>query len=103
MPRLNVRLKANSTESKRQQIISQVSDLIKSGKLKPGDDMPSTYQLSEQIGVSRELVQAAYKRLAEMRLIETFGTRGSKVRGAKSAVSSKTTKKGAKKGASKKK
>jgi DNA-binding transcriptional regulator YhcF (GntR family) len=93
MAKVNFRLKANATESKRQQIIDNISGLIKNGKLKPGDDLPSTYQLGAQIGVSRELVQAAYKRLAEMKLIETFSTRGSKVRGAKKAASKKGAKK----------
>jgi DNA-binding transcriptional regulator YhcF (GntR family) len=99
MPKVTVRLKKSSGESITQQIANQITDQIKSGRLKPGDPLPSTLVLSEQLGIAPESVRRAYLQLKENRLIETE-LRGSRVRG---GTKKGATKKGSASKSSKKK
>ncbi|CAN5159541.1 MAG: winged helix-turn-helix domain-containing protein [Acidobacteriota bacterium] len=106
--KLNIRLKANADASKPQQIAQQIGAAIESGKLKPGESLPSERALSEQLGVNRKTVRAAFAQLADERLIETAGTSNRRVRGGgkKSAAPTGAAKKtgqpgGAKKGRAK--
>jgi DNA-binding transcriptional regulator YhcF (GntR family) len=109
MAKLTVKLRSNSGESITRQIINQASQQIKAGRIKPGERLPSTLALSDQLGVAPESVRRAYLQLKAMNLIET-GLRGSHVRGGKAqkvATSAKSgakkaTKKGTKKAAKKK-
>ena len=45
------------------QICRQVTEAVGSGKLKPGDRLPSMNQLAIQLGISRETPKKAYNRL----------------------------------------
>ena len=98
MPKLNIRLRATSTETRPQQIATQISDAIRSGRLRAGEMLPSERALGTQLGVNRKTVRAAYELLAEWRLVETLSTLGRQVRGR--GVGSR--KGGGKKGGSKK-
>lgn len=51
-------------------IIEQITDLITSGELKPGDRLPSERQLSEQFKVGRSSVREAMITLQSMGIIE---------------------------------
>lgn len=47
-----------------EKIISQISDALVGGKLKPGDRLPPERELAEQFGVSRTVIRDAIKTLA---------------------------------------
>ncbi len=83
MPDLNIRIRAGSDETKTQQIFNQIASAILAGKFTRGDTITSERALAEQLGVSRNIVRNAYRRLEEQGLIETFSTSGRRVRGAK--------------------
>lgn len=83
MPDLNIRIRAGSDETKTQQIFNQIASAILAGKFTRGDAITSERALAEQLGVSRNIVRNAYRRLEEQGLIETFSTSGRRVRGAK--------------------
>jgi DNA-binding FadR family transcriptional regulator len=83
MPDLNIRIRAGSDETKTQQIFNQIASAILAGKFTRGDAITSERALATQLGVSRNIVRNAYRRLEEHGLIETFSTSGRRVRGAK--------------------
>jgi DNA-binding transcriptional regulator YhcF (GntR family) len=83
MPDLNIRIRAGSDETKTQQIFNQIASAILAGKFTRGDAITSERALAVQLGVSRNIVRNAYRRLEEHGLIETFSTSGRRVRGAK--------------------
>jgi GntR family transcriptional regulator/MocR family aminotransferase len=62
-----------------EQIRTSISKAIDSGLLAPGTRLPSWQALAAQLGVARGTVQAAYERLSDCQMIETFGARGTRV------------------------
>ena len=58
-----LRIAENSPESRWRQIYSAISDLILSGKLKPGDELPSIRQIAADTTVSLITVKRAYQQL----------------------------------------
>ncbi len=80
MVKLPIRLKRNTEEPLKAQVVRQISEFIKSAKLKPGAALPSTHSLGEQFGISRETVRRAYVQLREAKLIEREETLGYQVR-----------------------
>ena len=74
------RLKRNTEEPLKAQVVRQISEFIKSAKLKPGAALASTQSLGAQLGISRETVRRAYVRLREAKLIEREEKRGYQVR-----------------------
>ncbi|MDT7781400.1 MAG: GntR family transcriptional regulator [Acidobacteriota bacterium] len=83
MPDLNIRIRAGSDETKTQQIFNQIASAILAGKFTRGDTITSERALAEQLGVSRNIVRNAYRRLEEHGLVETVSTSGRRVRAAK--------------------
>jgi DNA-binding FadR family transcriptional regulator len=83
MPDLNIRIRAGSDETKTQQIFNQIASAILAGKFTRGDAITSERALAEQLGVSRNIVRNAYRRLEEHGLIETVSTSGRRVRAPK--------------------
>src|SRR4051794_37839511 len=83
MPDLNIRIRAGSDETKTQQIFNQIASAILAGKFTRGDAITSERALAEQLGVSRNIVRNAYRRLEEHGLIETVSTSGRRVRASK--------------------
>ena len=81
MAKLQIRLKRNTEEPLKAQVVRQISEFIKSGKLKPGAALPSTHSLGEQLGISRETVRRAYVQLREAKLIEREEKLGYQVQG----------------------
>ena len=51
------------------QVVDYVLDLIKSGKVKTGEQLPTEKQLTETLGVSRTCVREAMKSLESLRLV----------------------------------
>jgi DNA-binding LacI/PurR family transcriptional regulator len=62
------------------QIRQQINWLIASGKLKPGDRLPTIRELAEQIGVHMHTVRQAYHSLEDDGLVETRPSRGTRVK-----------------------
>jgi GntR family transcriptional repressor for pyruvate dehydrogenase complex len=83
MPQLNIRIRAGSDETKTQQIFNQVASAILAGKVEPGESISSERALAERLGVSRNIVRNAYRRLEEEGLVETVSTAGRRVRASK--------------------
>lgn len=69
-----------------QQIVEQIEQSIRSGQLKPGDQLPAERDLAERFGVSRTAVREAVKALGEKGLVEALPGRGTFVIDATSQV-----------------
>ena len=91
MPDLNIRIRAGSDETKTQQIFNQIASAILSGKFTRGDVITSERALAEQLGVSRNIVRNAYRRLEDEGLVETVSTSGRRVRAARKSRSAAGT------------
>ncbi len=61
-------------------VTEQLLTLIREGRLKPGDALPSERELMEQLHVGRSSVREALRNLATMRVIEVRPGRGAFVR-----------------------
>ena len=58
------------------QLIEQIKKAVQSGKLIPGDALPSIRQLANDLGVNNKTVAKAYRLLERDSVIETKGYRG---------------------------
>jgi len=85
MPDLNIRIKPGADETKTAQIFNQIASAILAGKFNAGDPLVSERALAEQLGVSRNIVRNAYRRLEDEGLVETAGTSARRVRVKRSA------------------
>ena len=59
------------------QVYGVITNAIRSGRLQPGDRLPTERQFSEQLGVSRATVRRGLKRLVDEGLVEASVGRGS--------------------------
>lgn len=57
-------------------VVSQIEGLVTSGKIQPGERLPSEAELCKQLGVSRTVVREATKSLAERGLLVSHPGRG---------------------------
>ncbi len=62
-------------------IVEQIRDLIKEGRLKPGDKLPSEHILAEKFGTSRPSVREALSALEILGITESRGGKGNFIRG----------------------
>ena len=76
---LHIELDRASTQSLSEQIRISITKAIDAGLLAPGTRLPSWQDLAAHLGVARGTVQAAYERLSDFQMIETFGARGTLV------------------------
>ena len=67
-----------------EQIVKQIEESIRSGRLKPGDQLPAERELALDFGVSRTAVREAVKTLSEKGLVEAYSGRGTFVTSGKS-------------------
>jgi GntR family transcriptional regulator len=51
------------------QIISQVREQVRSGALKPGDELPSVRELADNLGINMHTVRSAYLKLRDQGII----------------------------------
>ncbi len=51
------------------QIISQIRDQVRSGRLKPGDELPSVRELADSLGINMHTVRSAYLKLRDQGII----------------------------------
>nr|WP_321455453.1 FadR/GntR family transcriptional regulator [uncultured Cohaesibacter sp.] len=61
--------------------ISLVQDLIRSGKIKPGDRLPNEAEFSTQLGVSRNSLREAVRAMSAMKILEARQGDGTYVSG----------------------
>jgi GntR family transcriptional regulator/MocR family aminotransferase len=73
---LQIRIDRTAKLSLSEQIRASISRAIESGLLPPGARLPSWQDLAARLGVARGTVQAAYERLSDAQLIETFRAGG---------------------------
>ena len=59
------------------EVYNQIVSLISSGKLKPGDKIPSERELAADLGISRQSVREALNRAEVMGLIDVRQGEGS--------------------------
>jgi GntR family transcriptional regulator, transcriptional repressor for pyruvate dehydrogenase complex len=59
-----------------EQIVQQIEDSIREGRLRPGDQLAAERELAQQFGVSRTAVREAVKTLSEKGLVEAYSGRG---------------------------
>ena len=52
------------------QLVEQLTRMIKSGELKPGDRLPTERDLAETLCIARGTVKKAYKELSEQELAD---------------------------------
>ncbi|MGY2181500.1 MocR-like pyridoxine biosynthesis transcription factor PdxR [Pseudomonas agarici] len=76
---LQIQLDRTAKLSLSEQIRISISRAIESGLLTPGTRLPSWQDLAAHLGVARGTVQAAYERLSDAQMIETFGAKGTRV------------------------
>jgi len=86
---LHIRLDRAAKLSLTEQIRMSISRAIESGLLTPGTRLPSWQGLATHLGVARGTVQAAYERLSDSQMIETFGARGTRVAARPRAVAAR--------------
>jgi GntR family transcriptional regulator, transcriptional repressor for pyruvate dehydrogenase complex len=68
--------KAVRTSRLYEQIVQQIEESIREGKLKPGEQLLAERELAQTFGVSRTAVREAVKTLSEKGLVEAYSGRG---------------------------
>ncbi len=71
-----IRLDFRSSEPIYLQIVRQIQGLVRQGKLKQGDQLPTVRELATELRINFSTVARAYKILDEERLISTQRGRG---------------------------
>jgi GntR family transcriptional regulator, transcriptional repressor for pyruvate dehydrogenase complex len=77
---MNVVFEPIKTQTVRIQVVDQIARMIKEGKLKPGDQLPSERVIAEQMGISRPTVREAFAALEVVGLVETRTGQGTFVK-----------------------
>ena len=63
-----------------EQVVRQIHEAVKSGKLKPGTPLPTVRQLADDLRINRNTVARAYRILEEQGVILTAGRKGTFIR-----------------------
>jgi GntR family transcriptional regulator/MocR family aminotransferase len=71
-----IRLDPTRKQSLQLQIYEQIATYIRAGRFKPGSMLPSSRELSEQLGISRNTVSQVYEKLSADGYISTAPARG---------------------------
>ena len=71
-----IQLDFRSGESITIQIVRQIEELVRSGVLKKGDQLPTVRELATELRINFSTVARAYKLLDEVRVISTQRGRG---------------------------
>ncbi len=80
--RISIHLDPTRSATLQSQLSEQMTALIRGGQLKPGQLLPSSRELSRQLGVSRNTVSEVYSCLATDGYIHSVAARGTFVRSA---------------------
>lgn len=87
--KLRLKMSARSGESGSGQVASQLREMIKGGRLKSGQMLPSEDGLAEQLGVGRKVVRYAYGKLVDEGLLVRDFPRNKRVAGSKARAGAK--------------
>jgi GntR family transcriptional regulator len=89
---MDIVIEINSPEPVYVQIVQQIQEGVKSGRLSAGKNLPPVRQLADDLEVNRNTVARAYKILEEQGVILTAGRKGTFVRdnGAEEAAKAKS-------------
>jgi GntR family transcriptional regulator len=71
---------ADAPEPVYEQIVRQIHDAVKAGRLEPGKPLPTVRQLAGDLSLNRNTVARAYRILEDQGVIQTAGRKGSFVR-----------------------
>jgi GntR family transcriptional regulator len=77
---MDITVHVNAPEPVYEQIVRQIHDAVKSGKLKPDAPLPTVRQLAGDLRLNRNTVARAYKMLEDQGVILTAGRKGTFVR-----------------------
>jgi GntR family transcriptional regulator len=73
-------IQTNAPEPVYEQIVRQVHDAVKAGRLEPGTPLPPVRQLAGDLSLNRNTIARAYKILEDQGVILTAGRKGTFVR-----------------------
>jgi GntR family transcriptional regulator len=77
---MNIVIQTTAPEPVYEQIVRQIHDAVKSGKLKPDTPLPTVRQLAGDLVINRNTVARAYRILEEQGVILTAGRKGTFIR-----------------------
>ena len=77
---MDIVIHTNAPEPVYEQIVRQIHDAVKSGKLKPDTPLPTVRQLAGDLVINRNTVARAYRILEEQGVILTAGRKGTFIR-----------------------
>jgi GntR family transcriptional regulator len=77
---MNIVIHANAPEPVYEQVVRQIHEAVKSGRLKPETALPSVRQLAGDLMINRNTVARAYRILEDQGVILTAGRKGTFVR-----------------------
>ena len=80
MAGIEIVVEINAPEPVYEQIVRQIHDGVKAGRLKPGVPLPTVRQLAGDLALNRNTVARAYKMLEDQGVILTAGRKGTFVR-----------------------
>jgi GntR family transcriptional regulator len=77
---MNITIHASSPEPVYEQIVRQIQEAVKAGRLKAGTPLPPVRQLAGDLSLNRNTVARAYRILEDQGVILTAGRKGTFVR-----------------------
>jgi GntR family transcriptional regulator len=90
---MDIIVQTNAPEPVYEQIVRQIHEAVKSGRLKPGTPLPTVRQLAGDLVINRNTIARAYRILEEQGVILTAGRKGTFIRqdAAREVAKAKTT------------
>jgi len=73
VPTFKFRIKSNSNSSVTQQVADQIREAVETGRIKPGERLPSEMEIAHQLGMSRGVGKKAYAKLKDQGLFFNSG------------------------------
>jgi|SRR5437588_3656791 len=73
VPTFKFRIKSNSNSSVTQQVADQIREAVETGRIKPGERLPSEMEIAHQLGMSRGVGKKAYAKLKDRGLFFNSG------------------------------
>jgi GntR family transcriptional regulator len=77
---MNVVIQTNAPEPVYEQIVRQIHEAVRSGRLKPDTPLPTVRQLAGDLVINRNTVARAYHILEEQGVVLTAGRKGTFIR-----------------------
>ena len=77
---MNIVIRTNTPEPVYEQMVRQIHEAVKSGKLAPGTPLPTVRQLAGDLVINRNTVARAYRILEEQGVVLTAGRKGTFIR-----------------------